>query len=353
MSDHSNQIGTEKILVILGIRVCDLPPRGQTLARNKLKVLAVVPGQQWKQDDVRREYEQLATRIGPPRFLITDGATELYESADVLQKEGKTPVVLRDFKHFAANTFEKLIGKSDRFTRYLSQCGRTRSQVQQTELGHFAPPSPKSKARFMNLGPLLRWGQMVSHHLSDCRSKSRRGITAERMNEKLGWVRGYREDLACWNRCQTIMQLSLKFINTTGLHSGSADQLRQLLDRQFRAWSEVCETSRTMAATLVEFVREQASHLEEGEQAWLSTENLESCFGAFKCLEGQHSKGGFTSLIAALPMLLSEVTPALVRESLKATSVTDLKKWVNKNLGKTLCSQHNQAYKEFRTVKTE
>jgi len=52
-------------------------------------------------------------------------------------------------------------------------------------------------------------------------------------------------------------------------------------------------------------------------------------------------------------MLLSEVTPVLVRESLKATSVTDLKKWVNKNLGKTLYSQRNQAYKEFRTVKTE
>src|SRR5690606_35216606 len=122
--------------------------------------------------------------------------------------------------------------------------------------------------RFMNLGPVLRWGQMVSHHLSDCHSQSRRGITAERMNEKLGWVRGYRQDLVCWNRCQIIMQLSLEFINTTGLHSGSADQLRQLFDQQFRAWSEVCETSRTMAATLVEFAREQASHLEEGERAW-------------------------------------------------------------------------------------
>jgi hypothetical protein len=52
-------------------------------------------------------------------------------------------------------------------------------------------------------------------------------------------------------------------------------------------------------------------------------------------------------------MLLSEVTPELVRESLKAVSVTDLKEWVNKNLGKTLCSQRNQAYKEFRTATIE
>lgn len=194
---------------------------------------------------------------------------------------------------------------------------------------------------------------MVSHHLSACHSKSRRGIIAERMNEKLGWVRRCRRDLASWNRCQTVLQLSLKFINTMGLHSGSADQLRQLLDQQFRAWSEVCETSQKLAATLVEFVREQASRLEEGERTWLSTENLESCFGAFKRLEGQHSKGGFTSLIAALPLLLSEVTPELVRESLKVVSVADQKAWVNKNLGKTLSSQRTQAYQESRTAKTE
>ena len=85
----------------------------------------------------------------------------------VLGNKEKKSILLRDMKHYAANVFEKLIGKDDRFQfqSYLSQLGQTRNHVQQTELGHFTPAAQKPKARFMKLGPSLRWGQMVSYHL--------------------------------------------------------------------------------------------------------------------------------------------------------------------------------------------
>jgi hypothetical protein len=94
LADHSNQIGQEKVLQILGIRVKDLPPIGETLPRDKMVVLttmvvlATVPGTSWTRDDVRREYKELAKRLGPPAYLVTDGAVELIESADALEIEG-------------------------------------------------------------------------------------------------------------------------------------------------------------------------------------------------------------------------------------------------------------------------
>jgi len=347
MSDHSNQIGQEKVLQIIGIRASDLPPEGKTLPLDKMRVLATVPGKQWKREDVRREYQKLAERIRAPRFLLTDGATELYESADVLEKEGKKPIVLRDMKHYAANVLEKLIGKDERFQTYLSKLGHTRNAVQQTELSHFTPLPQKPKARFMNLGPTLRWGKMVSYHLSNCHSQSRQGITAKRMNDKLGWVRDFREDLACWGRCQEVMQASLRFINRQGVSRGCAEKLKETLDDIMSKQSQPCELSATMACKLVEFVRESESLLEEGERAWLSTENLESLFGRYKGLERQHSKGGFTGLLAAMPMLLTDWTPARVRESLPTVSVKQMKEWIQENLGTTLASKRNKAYQEF------
>lgn len=350
MADHSNQIGTEKVLQILGIRASRLPPPGQTLRLQDLRVLAVVPGTNWKREDVRREYGKLAKQIGTPRYLVTDGAVELRESADVLTIPGKKLTVLRDMKHYAANTFEKLIGKSERFGQYLSQLGRTRSAIQQTELSHFTPPPQKPKARFMNLGPTLRWGQMISHHLSDCRSMSREGITARRMNDKLGWVRDFRADLACWNRCQEVMQASLKFINQQGVYRGAAGTLKELLDCLASEHSRHCELSATMASKLIEFVKESEAELGDGERAWLSTENLESSFALFKRLEGQQSKGGFTSLVAAMPMLLTDWTAELVRKSLPAVSVTQMKQWVRQELGTTLTSKRVAAYQEFASA---
>ncbi len=349
LADHSNQIGQEKVLQIIGIRVSDLPPVGETLPLKNMTVLATVPGTRWTREDVRREYDTLAKRIGPPKYLLTDGAVELREGADILEINGKKPILLRDMKHYAANVFEKLIGKDERFQEYLSKLGRTRSTVQQTELSHFTPPPQKPKARFMNLGATLRWGNMVSYHLSHFHSQSRQGITAQRMNEKLGWVRGFRDDLATWNRCEEVMQASLSFINRHGLYRGAAARLKNVLDQVADKHPPDCALSRAMASKLIAFVEESERQLVEGERTWLSTENLESLFGRYKQLEGQHSKGGFTSLIAALPMLLTHWTPARVRVSLSAISVKEMKGWTRKNLGTTLTSKRTTAYKEFTT----
>ena len=347
LADHSNQIGQEKILQIIGIRVKDLPPLGETLPRDKMVVLATVPGTSWTRDDVRREYKLLAERIGPPAYLVTDGAVELIESADALEIKGKTPIVLRDMKHYAANVIEQLIGKDERFKEYQSKLGQTRSTVQQTELGHFNPPPQKPKARFMNLGPILCWGQMVLYHLSHCHSQARQEITAERMNEKLGWLRDFRDELNVWNRCQEVMQASLAFINRHGVYHGVAAKLKTELAELRATHPPDCKLSRTMAARLLAFVKESESKLPNDGRAWLSTENLESLFGQYKRLEGQHSKGGFTSLIAAMPMLLTHWTPDKVRESLTAVSVKAKNQWVRDNLGTTLTSKRATAYREF------
>lgn len=346
LADHSNQIGQQKVLQIIGIRVGDLPPLGETLPLGTMQVLATIPGTSWTRDDVRREYKTLAERIGRPKYLLTDGAVELRESADVLEIEGEKPILLRDMKHYAANVFEQLIGKDERFHDYLSKLGQTRSAVQQTELSHFTPPPQKPKARFMNLGSTLRWGRMVSYHLSNDRSKSRQGIATQRMNDKLGWVRDFRDELAIWNRCEEVMQAGLSFVNRHGVYCGAAVKLQAELDRVRAEHPPDCELSATMASKLTAFLKDSESLLGEDDRAWLSTENLESLFGRYKRLEGQHSKGGFTSLLAAMPMLLTDWTPARVRESLTQVSVKEMKQWVQDTLGATLASRRVTAYQE-------
>ena len=108
-----------------------------------------------------------------------------------------------------------------------------------------------------------------------------------------------------------------------------------------------CDLSATMASKLIAFVEASESKLPAGDRAWLSTENLESLFGQYKRLEGQHSKGGFTSLIAAMPMLLTHWTPDNVRESLTAVPVQAMKQWLRENFKTTLNSKRATAYREF------
>jgi hypothetical protein len=352
MADHSSQIGAEKVLLIIGIAVEDLPEPGQTLSLEDVKVLAIVPGQKWKKEDVGREYQKLAEQIGAPRYLLSDGATELRDPAEALEKDGRKTIVLGDLKHHAANVLEKQIGRDERFQAFITQVGLTRNRAQQTELSHFSPPPLKQKSRFMNLAPLLRWASMVSHHLSDAHSEARVGITAERMNEKPGWIREYRGELACWAACQEVIDVALTFINHDGLSVGTGDRLRRQLKETMSGLPEGYETVDRVATLLVEFVERSQQQLAEGERAWLSTEILESLFGRFKQLEGQHSKGGFNSLLAALPSLCCKVDADRVRQRLLQVSTKKLKEWGKETIGSTLTTRRATAYREYVTAQT-
>lgn len=342
LADHSNQIGPEKTLVVLGLRASQMPPPGVAIRHQDVRVLAVEPGVSWKREDVARAYEKLAARIGAPLAHLADGAVELRDGAEILKKYRKDGIVLGDFKHYAATVLKKIVGDSAPFANFTSQVGRTRSVVQQTELSHFTPPTPKPKARFMNLAATLRWGEMVLWQLDHPQSAARRGIATARMTEKLGWLRGFRADVERWSACQEVVSASITFINEQGLSLGAADRLAEKLKSL-----PACNDSREVARRLVDYVRQCEGKLAEGQRLPLSTEILESSFGLFKQLERQHSKGGFTSLLAAFAALLKPATPKSVRRDFARVSVKQMRSWVSENLKTTLASKRKTAYTEF------
>jgi hypothetical protein len=86
-------------------------------------------------------YELLAECWGPPRAVLVDGAVEVREGADGLKNRRSDTIVLRDFKHYAANVLRALVGNAEGFKAFSTQIGPTRSAIQQTELAHLTPPS--------------------------------------------------------------------------------------------------------------------------------------------------------------------------------------------------------------------
>ena len=98
MADHSNQIGQEKTLVVLGIRASLMPPPGTSLTHADVRTLLVQPGTDWKREDMADAYQELAARIGAPRAVLVDGAVELRDGAAILQEQRPDSIVLGDLK---------------------------------------------------------------------------------------------------------------------------------------------------------------------------------------------------------------------------------------------------------------
>jgi hypothetical protein len=345
LADHSNQIGPEKVLVVLAVRASQLPPPGTPLRHQDVRVLAVQPGTTWKTENVAAVYKSLAERHGVPRAVLSDGAVELRDGAEALKKLRPDAIVLGDFKHRAAIVLKSIVGGDPRFGEFQTHIGRTRSAIQQTELAHLVPPAMRPKARFMNLAATLHWATTMLWLLETPDAKGRESITTERLEDKLGWLRPFAADIARWMACQRVVSTGVTFVNEQGLSRGAADRFGELV-----ADSSSHAASSDVAARLTTFLREAELLLAEGERLPLSTEIVESSFALYKQLERQHSKSGFTSLIATFASLLRPATPATIRSALERVKVKDVRQWLQKNLARTLTAKRLTIYREFNAI---
>jgi hypothetical protein len=343
LADHSNQIGTEKVLTLLRVRE---PPGwrpGVPLRHQDMEVLAVVPDRDSNRESVKKVYQETAKMCGEPRALLSDYAVELREPLETLGKPGKSPLAVRDPKHFFANRLEQLLANDSRYQEFARKVGGTRSAVQQTELAHFVPPAFKTKARFMNLGRTIQWATVALWHVNHATSESRRGITASRVEEKLGWLRDFSSEIQQWQECQDVISRGLTFLNRQGLYRGVAKRFSKLVADLARS-----RLSRQLIRDTVTFLREHEKLLRRGEQLPMSTEILESSFALYKQLEQQHSKSGFTSLLLAFPVLLTPTTPAEVVAAFTRVDVKAVHDWAKEKLPNTLASKRQRMYREAR-----
>ena len=307
--------------------------------------MEVKPGSQWKTTNMEEAYEEIADRYGTPRAVLIDGAVELRDGAKCLKNRRSDTIVLRDFKHYAANLLKSLLGNDQRFQEVGGKIGKTRSAIQQTELAHLTPPRPKQKARFMNLASTIRWMMMIAWLLKTPDAAARKGISDERMQDKLGWVEHYADDIVVWQECQNVVSTSLTLINEQYLFKGAADALRNLIGDSLEH-----NKSKELAKRLIDFMHDAEQQLRDGERLPMSTEILESTFGLYKQLERQQSKSGFTSLLACLPALLKPTTPEGVSDAFHRVSAKDVNAWVKKHFGSTVTSRRNAAYAEHKAA---
>jgi hypothetical protein len=338
--DHSVQIGQEKCLVILGIRLRDLPPRGQSLRHEDLELIGLMPAISWTRAEVDQALEKAVLRSGVPRVIVNDHGADITGGVALFQRRHPQTVEIYDIKHKAACLLKSRLEKSPRWQEFQTRVGQTRCAVQQTELAFLVPPAPKSKARFMNLGPHLAWGKRMWAILRQPPPSVRQCVTPQRMKDKLGWIEDFATDLTDWSQWQQVIDVAVTRVNRQGIHQGVA----RLLGKQFSQLDALGESAQQLAEELVAFVRSQEAQARRGERFPGSTEVLESCFGKFKQLERQQSRGGFTQLLLGFGALLVDATTATVRRALEASRTADVRTWAAQTLGVTLFAQRKLAF---------
>lgn len=172
--DHSVQIGTVKVCVILGIRLSDVPYPRRALRFEDMHVIAVIP---------------------------------------VEQSTGE--IVLK-------RRFED----DPQWSEYIGRLGQVKSSIRQTIDAFLASPSLRPKARYMNLESLLKWSRRMLGLLDRDASGGR---ASERAELRYGWLRDDRTSIEKWSRWEATVRASVSSVRTRGLSVDSESELREHL----------------------------------------------------------------------------------------------------------------------------
>jgi len=339
LADHSVQIGQEKCLVILGIRLRDLPKSGECLQHHDLHLLALVVRTSWTRQEVDEALEEAVKRTGVPRVIVNDHGADLHGGVQFFQERHRQTLEMYDIKHKAACLLKHRLAKDPRWQEFQRQVGQTRCAVQQTELAFLAPPTPKAKARFMNLQPQLEWADGVLDILREPPAEALRWVSPERLEEKLGWLREFANTVSEWSQWQQVVNIAVAYVDRHGISRTAAKGLYREMPRPFAH-----DSTETLINELVCFVASQGKQAKHGERLPGSTEALESCFGKMKVLEKQQSRGGFTSPIVSFGALLTDTTSQVIAATLEHSGTKDVYRWCKEHLGTTLFAKRKLAF---------
>lgn len=334
--DHSVQIGTMKVCVIVGFRLSELPSPWRPLRMDDLHLLAVIPIEQSTGEVVTAQLEEAAKRTGLPRQIVSDRGPDVKKGSELFAARHPQTAVTYDIAHHGAIVLKKRLEAHPRWSALITKMGQTKARLLQTRDAFLTSPSLRPKARYMNLKPVLRWCRGILKLID---RGAAGGVASQRAISRYGWLRQYRGAIRAWSRWESTVSCCIEFVRTQGLSADSARLMEQRLRERPTEQRE-----QRLESELIEFVRHQSSLALPGERLVGSTEILESVFGKWKTLERQESNSGITSLILSLGSMLGQWPLSRIEAALEATPVKAVKSWCELNLPPSVQSQRRLAF---------
>jgi hypothetical protein len=339
--DHTLQIGVEKCLLILGLRLSQLPPVGTSVCHADVEPIELIPVTKSTGDIVWQQLEQTVAKTGVPREILSDHGPDLHAGIRKFCDAHPETCSIYDITHKAANLVKHRLESDEEWQRFTTLAAQSKSQIQQTALAYLRSPKQQSKARFMNVGTLVTWGWNIFMVVDQATAEGAPEAEQEQrqLESKLGWIREFREPLEEWHELVQLVDTTERVVREEGLHQETHAILQNRL-------GDVVLTERTQALRdeLVTFVQEESLKAKPQERLLGSNEVIESVFGKLKRLEQDQANSGFTGLVLSAAAMVSATTAEVTFQAMESVSTKMVLDWCLKKFGKSIQAKRKEVF---------
>ena len=228
MIDISIGLGSGKILAVLAFDAHHHQLESEAPTLRQVHCIGVAVATSWNGDTIADFLKRLIATLGRPAAYLKDNGSELHKAAALLADDGLASPCLDDISHAAAGMLKRTYQHHPAFERFVSACGRVSGKLKHTLLACLAPPTVRTKARFMNVHRLVTWADRILR-LSPS-GGAKRGSMVAKLRDALGdlpacrtLIKRFRGDASALLACQEILK-------THGLGRNTLPQCEPLID---------------------------------------------------------------------------------------------------------------------------
>jgi hypothetical protein len=161
MIDISIGLGTGKILAVLAVDAHHHQRAPDALALHDVHCIGVCVADSWTGDAIAEVLKHLIAQMGRPAAYLKDGGSELHKAVELLAEQRLLSPCIDDISHAVAGMLKRSYQHHPAFERFVAACGRVSGKLKHTLLACLAPPTVRTKARFMNVHRLFTWAEQL------------------------------------------------------------------------------------------------------------------------------------------------------------------------------------------------
>ena len=138
--DHPVQIGEEKAMLIVGLRLSCLP-----LRHEDVEPITLEPVKESTGEVVYHQLKEAAKKTGVPKEIISDHGPDLSKGIELFCQEHPETCAVYDIKHKTAALLKRELDQEPKWKAFIRQASQTKVSIQQTALAWLAPPTREVK----------------------------------------------------------------------------------------------------------------------------------------------------------------------------------------------------------------
>ena len=321
--DHSIQLGPEKLFVVLGIRESEID-FSRALRFQDLEPLLLVAKEKWNGEAVRDCLLKVKALMGNIIYAVGDYGSDIKKGLQLAEIKH-----VHDIGHRIALILQRIYEKDEQYQEFMNDLTKMTKKLAQTEFAYIIPPKRRNKSRFQNISITINWAIKVLRRLRG------RKIGKE-VRQKIKWVKKYQQLIEELSAINAVICEIEKILKSNGLSKKTLKRCTRISKKL------TTERGKIVAKQIAEYLKESISLLPENDTILCSSDILESCFGKYKNYLSNNSMAGITNLVLCIAAFTSSLEECEIKEALETTTVTEVRRWTKKHVGKTLLQKRRE-----------